>query len=769
MGVQSKLTLVRWVDEEQLPSLMPFVRQKQDACIKKANVSPILSFTGDKKTAEDGRIYIGMKLTTRFTQLKDWSLVSVYDPSKEKIVYVEPRMENELGKTLIQKNNNTVCDACFKGHNALFVLLVNGGELKNIALSCIDDELKQNVKKSITKFIEEFSFFLDDDAWEKWKQVNPLVSKKRTTIPLRIYLAGAIYFTKNEGFIRSDAQNSTKDSIVDAYHNGELEKILTENLLKESDTLSEFYKTIKSDSNYVKGLQNVMFSEKISLDDNFALGIVASAPSSYYKAVGQVTVLNAPFAEKKQRGKLKLRVNGAEPIEDIENPVIKYRLSDDEGRKFIWRATWPGKEEMKPGVYVYLTGTIKSHSLFQGIHYTMLSRCNDVEVVSKDADKPDFFESANKRAYKEEYLVSLLTEWDKHLFDAPMLRIYRAWKENNKINKFELFVPVEESVNLVESVYSKMVLDFGIKQPIEKWMKSKKNALFVNELNNVKDALSFSEFQLSERFYVVDSALGPRYSPREFNSTQRRLAKSDGPLAIARVFTSLSKAERHGRRLKHGRLSTYISAFPSILALPYSLSLARKEEQSAFFERFSGGRYDLIAYMDVDFTVKKVEPFELRGSSTATLDSVIKIHEPLRRPEKIQNSRVLQGVDIVVLTSEFGKEHCIRAVTDYAKSVSPEGYCFMDCEKELTKPFSLDEILSSDRLGRARSEALVVSSTKEAVYYLKLYGANVYHFHIGENDKEPGTVFIPSIYTEDIKEFGRAFVERLGVMREKAG
>ena len=764
MASKDKLTIIRWVDNEKIPALLPLVREKQNVCIREAQIHPTLSFGETKESG--GKNLTSLKLTVQIPKITPWSLVSLFDPKKERIVFVEPKYENEYGKNLIEKNNDNKCDACVNNHSTLFALLVNHDGFRNVALSCLDEDLGIEIKDSIIKFTELFSFFLNDEEWDIWVESAPSEEKKKR-IPLIDYFAGAVHFTNTEGFVKSDSLNSTKERVLTAFQNGKLDALLTPDLISEAESIIQFYKSINSESNYVKGIQSSLSSDALSLDNNFGLGIIASAPSTYYKKTGREKALNAPFAEEKQRGRLKLRVNSAEVIEDIENPVVKYRLSDDEGRKFVWRATWPGKEEMRPGVYVYLTGTIKAHTHFHGVHYTMLSRCVDVEVVSRDSEKPDFYKSANKRAYKEEFLLSLVLDYKGKGLGSPAILVTRSWKENNKINKLECIVPALDVSSLLETVHSTLVLEFGIKSSLDKWKKAKKNALFVAELNRVREILLFKEYCIYDKFYIVDSALNPRHSPRHYQIKQKRLPKSDGALSYPRLFTSRGTAERHGKRLKHGRLSVYNAKEPRILPLPYALHLSKKEEQERKFSSIDSEKYDFIAYFDIDFQIKRLEPFELSSSENFELESVSPIHESFRIPERKQSKRLLQGVKIVVLTAEFGKEKCIRKVTDYAKEQAPEGYNFIDCEKDLTKPFSLDEILCEELPNTGKANTLVVSSSREVVYYLRMYGAKVHHFHIGVNDKEPETIFIPSHYTDDIFSFGVAFVERLGVIRDK--
>lgn len=150
----------------------------------------------------------------------------------------------------------------------------------------------------------------------------------------------------------------------------------------------------------------------IEVSDNFALGILASAPNYYYKELEKElarkrniennNMATQTFGEEKQRGSLKLTLT--KKVEDFngEFGYMKFSFMDDEGRNFMWQASIGSAPELNQGKTYAMTATINGffdykHGDMAGQKCTKISRCNNIIEVDLDYPVPTFIEEKLKK------------------------------------------------------------------------------------------------------------------------------------------------------------------------------------------------------------------------------------------------------------------------------------------------------------------------------------------------------------------------------------
>lgn len=743
MSELRSLSIIRQVDETKLPAITPLFREKQNLCIKKTGISPLILTSDPKLSDRQDNKQISLKLTVQLPFLTGWELASVFDSREKKIIFAEASIEAEWGSLFLEETNTANCYFCAKKHGQYYVLLKSPDGYCNISQSCLDEAFGIELESPIISFITLFGFFLNED---KWNEVVSGAKDKKVTkklISTLEYVAIAIKETKKRGFVRSELANSTKQAILEfiEVENNKSESIgLDGNLLSEAENIIKFYKDINTKSNYALGVKNCLANDFIQLDNEYATGILASSPSSYYKLVNKNEVLNAPFAEVKQRGLLKLRVNGIEPLNDLENPVIKYRFTDDEGRKFVWRASWPGKDELKVGSFFYMIATIKSHTEFNGVHYTMINRCSDIEEASSDSPSPDFYGEANKRTFKEDFSSSLEYKKDDTFFTEAHLFIKRRWREKGKIKDFEHYHPLSQLSTLKGEINSKLKLVSISKK--DDLSKDRRHQSFFEKVVSEQEKINLNDIPSSGNVYCVEGALLSIMPKRKelLNETSKRIHDN---LSEPRLFKSISAAESHGKRLKIGRLVTYrIKTKPNYTILPSKLMLTSVDDLKKSVRLAKDSGADFVVFIDNHGNVKYIRPLNLLR--ICDLKSIKPVHEPMSLSEKKAESRFLQGVEFFLVRDNFEDLRVTKEINNKLSEIEVSGLS-KDIEVAIDKDeinTSLDYLLQ-EKYNQPHKKRVILSCVGEdTLYYLKLYGASVTNLVICKEKPEPGSLFI---------------------------
>ena len=472
-AIDNNISREHWVATDNLPNVRAVIDKLQRKAMRHNLPSPQLSVTDDTmidkvNVYEDGTLVkkdfpvnkTKIIVSGEFPRFSDYQFLAKIDHtvSDTQNVVLTPgaEFESELENTGIDFHScSSGCDHCglSRDRNETFVVKnTKSNKVLQVGSTCVDDYVGT---KTLPQLMAAFDInaivydvaFLDDMENEFSR------GSYNNSVESRLLLAVAIEDIDNNGFRPSKTEYPTWQHVIRVlnrtpnmdYFGDEIGVLKAHNAEQSHPSLEKADKVIDwimsldskdSKSSFIKNMQVVLGTGYVGItgDSVKYAAMVASLPNSFNKEIGKRMVkgevVNEPFGQEKQRGRLKLTVvNMKEPDPYDRFPSTKVMMIDSSGRRFSWKSSGYNND-VKVGETYLLTGTIKSHNEWQGTHYTNLSRCADFETANESTPIPDF-SAKIKPADKPK--VSL----DQSIFNFGFnpreldykVNVSRSWKE----------------------------------------------------------------------------------------------------------------------------------------------------------------------------------------------------------------------------------------------------------------------------------------------------------------------------------------------------
>jgi hypothetical protein len=660
-STKTQFVVTRWVladMEEQVKKELVRLQQKAQ---KLGLPEPQMRFTGNEKIFElpvyqDGEEVRGVTLPALKREVKFSGGMPRFDGAKfiAKIDHEKQSDDTYLNLVATPQGDQSPilkkwggdlhvctpsCEHCDTNRERKTTFIVEDkGELKQIGSTCVDDFIGKKTLAQVIGSFDLHSFFQKDNYWDEMDQDFGNGGKEPIWFPIQTFIEMADYLTRTKGFFKSDQEFATRDVILSAIQHpskapAELRGMVYQAFDENNTTPSKndykkmhsFFSGMQSDSTYVKNIQSLLQREYLRLDNRLSTGILASVPSAYHRHVEKTNPNNEPvkneaFGKKGARGSLKLRVNGIEDNPHAEYPYIKYRMTDDDGRKMVWKASYPGTRALKVGGTFVLNATIKNHSEFKGTHYTSLSRCADFENVRAEHPIPNFEAGVKKRAFKEKFSFALDYKDDRgKVTGEGHLRIERRWKEKGALRECDFSIPLPLDYDFETSVLAQMESITQVDRMGDNGYEfdTKVDKKFMAALQDASRPYQSENLKLNPEWFLVEDASLPLLDARQRGS--------DHSAREPRVFQTLEEAEVEATKHRLGRISKVVIDNNIVALAPAELRLVDKGIQERFRNEASKQGAQTLLYV--------------KGGTNETFDE----GEPLSwTPDKLNN-----GIDVL--------------------------------------------------------------------------------------------------------------------------
>lgn len=760
--MHSSYLIEHWVPDESTGEVEKFISNLQDFSLSKNIPIPEIIVTSNEKltlSPVTEKHPFGLpvhkkkvKITGRVPFLSSTRFLCCIENKTNR---VEVSFVSDGAKKLVRdlypniELSKPMCDLCnseCKPEKSYIVDCEDG--LTNISDKCINRFTGKKVDEAIQNAFYVLNEMKSSRFWEEVESSHIATQNLINWFPVRNFVMIADYFTSKYGFSRRDQNNPTRDLVIDSIRNfnsadEEVKKIINKafskyNQYEKIDDTINFFLNVRSNSNYINTIKNIVQKKHINLNDENSTGAISSAPSVYGQQISQSKdSSNEHFGQLRARGPLKLRVFFVDEKEDLEFPVVRYKMKDDLGRKFYWSATWPGNDLLKAGVTVSLVGTIQSHNTWNGTNTTQISRCSNIKIIPRNSPIPDFFKSSVKRTFKQKYNFKVsYQDIDATIDGSAHLRISRSWLEDNHIHEYSNSFPLGENSELL---INKVILDIsqqcGVKRVSDDGktvnIKSRKDSKFLRELKMFLS--SIPKFKKS-KLYLVEDAFPPLLS--------RNPNKWGNPFAPAKevpapqFFFDKDEAIEKTKSFASGRLLTIVHHPIKVGYVPFEIRLEDPFIINLFKKRASEAGYNILVYIDEEHSIKKVEPLHPKNAEFSDDITIIK-NEAFHNNSIETHSKLLSScmfVCVTGLTATPDKAKEVKLAMRKIPKISEPG------EKGVIQELLYSEspdfggsktsvslnFLCEERIIKlAKSDRLAVVTDESTVYYLKKLGADV--------------------------------------------
>lgn len=782
------ISVTRWVLADQMDAVKSRLRTLQDKALKLDLPPPEMTVTGRQKMVDlpivlqDGstdpsRVVSVLKSEVVFSgaipRVNGYRFLAkiehepLQDGGFQNLVFAPSVDANErLSKSAVGNNAHGCppnCDHCAQKRARKTTFLIDSAEgVKQVGSSCVDDFIGQGTLSKIMASFDLQMFLQRDDEWNAIDRDYMRNCREPTWWSTVQYLALANALTKTSGFVKSDAPLSTRDVCVEAIlrpsrTSPDLRRLLqmTDDEIRqdvpEIDMMLEFYRNLDSNSTYVQNLKVLLSRDHLNLTHRFSTGIIASAPSSYYRATQPGVHLNEPFGVEKERGPLKLRVYNIKEYTNSEHPSVKYFMSDDMGRKFSWSTAYPGNQLMNIGGTVILNATIKGHSIYEGTHTTKITRCDQIEQVEPGVVAPDFYAGASKRVVKESFKFTLMHTDDKGKIDGESyLHVQRSWKEAGKIRRYEDAFPVPLHEGWETVLLSCMEIS-GVSRRDEKgefaW-DPKVDKAFKSAMHEAVSPYLLSAMNYPEVLYCVDDAFAPVFSPSPQQWGDPHASAEELFKKQPKLFSLRSDAEQHGHQISMGRLLTIQADEWRPMVVPSTFRLSSLDEQRQFTERAVKSGYNILLTASDAGVITKMEPLGFHPSKIGHKLHIISteaVHRPMVDAQEKRSGRHLSGRKFVAISGVSSSPELVAKIRPALNMActsmmaqGPSVQLKMDwmAPREPTEGgcphlATLRYLCGDEIEGWALKARMVVFVDESAQYYLRALGADVVNVGIG--------------------------------------
>jgi len=488
--INNRISNTHWVATETLAQVKGVIEKLQRKAQRHGLPEPELKITDNTRidlvsVYEDGELIdkefpvkkTMIEVTGTFPRFSDYQFLAKIDhvTSATTNIVLTPgkQFEQEILDSGVDFHScGSGCDHCGveRQRNETFVVKnIKSGKMVQVGSTCVDDYVGSKTLPQLMAAFDINSIMYDVDYFD---DMNAGFARGAyySSVDARLFLALAIEDTDNVGFRPSKSDYSTwvhvnkclfDISKVADFSGDERGVLKAANSGLNHPSLEKADKVIE----WLMSKQAVIETGKFNPLDQHGkwAAMVASVPNSYNKEMNALKLaknsVNEPFGVEKSRGRLKLAVLKIKESDEYDMYAsTKVSLVDDAGRKFNWKAAGLGVD-LKVGETYLMTGTIKSHSEFNGIHYTHLSRCNDFEKVSPDTPEPKFTDKI-KPANKPKISVDdsaitqrLVAESLEH-----ELILHRSWKERMGSYNVDTFLSLSQDAN-IDAIKEQLLLD----------------------------------------------------------------------------------------------------------------------------------------------------------------------------------------------------------------------------------------------------------------------------------------------------------------------
>ena len=654
--------------------------------------------------------------------------------SKKLVIDQYPKIE-------LKKASCEFCDNACSPTKAYIVDYDNG--LMSVSSQCLNKFTGKVVDKVIGSAFDLLRKLKEGVFWDE-SEFN--FRSKVTTIdwfPVRNFIMLADYFTTKYGFSRRDEKQPTRDLVLSAirdFSNTDIEaQKIIENSFKShskyhnTDNILNFFVSARTDSSYMNYIKDIINTQYINLNNEDDTGALASTPSVYekYTKVNN-DISNEHFGQIKARGPLKLRVYYVEEKEDLEFPVVRYKMSDDLGRNFTWNATWPGQDELTPGTTVVLIGTIAEHRTWNGKNSTKINRCSDIRVVRRNEPIPDFFKSSVKRVFKQQFDFKLdICDSNSFIDGNPHLKITRRWLENNHIHTYQNTLPLIDSIG---DFISKVIMDIAQQCGLERDItsKHKKDLKFIREL---KMFLSSIPKINKNTLYLAEDAFSPIFSSKPENWGSPFSSKEENSLLKPNLFIKEENAIKYASQFLAGRVLSILYHPLKTCVIPIDLKLKDTYIQRLFKQRALESGYNAIVYINDDHEVKKIEPL-FSGASLSHNEVTIIKDKPYHSNENKHKNHLANCsfVCVIGLTSIPKNSAMVKSGIRRMPTIRKEGEPPIIPELMYSESpefgggktsVSLNYLCDEKSKIISKTGRLAVVTEESTAYYLRYFGGDV--------------------------------------------
>jgi hypothetical protein len=685
------------------------------------------------------------------------------------------------------------CEHCDTNRDRKTTFIVEDkGELKQIGSTCVDDFIGKRTLSQVIGSFDLHAFFQGDDYWDEMDQDFGNGGKEPVWFPIQAFIEMADYLTKTKGFLKSDQEFATRDVILSAIQHpskapAELRGIVYQAFDKNNNTpdnhdyekMHAFFSEMGSNSTYIKNIQSLLQREYLRLDNRLSTGILASAPSAYHRYMEKANPNNEPvkneaFGKKGARGSLKVRVNDIEDNPHAQYPYIKYRMTDDDGRKMVWKASYPGARALRVGETFVLNATIKNHSEFNGTHYTSLSRCADFEKVNAEHPTPNFEVGVKKRAFKEKFSFILDYKDDRgKVTGEGHLRIERHWKEKGTIRECDFSIPLPLDYDFETSVLAQMESITQVKRLGDEGYEfdAKVDKKFMAALQDATRPYQSENVKLNSEWFLVEDASLPLLD------AQQRSGEHNA--REPRVFQTLEEAEIEATKHRIGRISKVAVDNNIATFAPTELRLVDKGIQERFRREASQQGAQILLYVNggTNETFDEGEPLSW---SPEKLNNGIEVLWSLPahkgKTEEL-NPRLYSGLKLATISGSSSNLTIMQKVKDAISSMDAgklyeHHQLFPDIITQVTPQSGatrysvpLSYITNDDNRKLHKDTRALFAVDETTPYYLKHQGADVLDIRIAlpgepERNFDDDTVVLELRGDENIIELKELIIER---------
>lgn len=748
---------------DTLPEIQSQIRSLQDEALKAgipalemhatghSEMRPLVMYRDNKEIpiARLPTLFLGFDFNMVIPQINQAKFLGRVQKNKGQLTLLaaSERARVKLAEAGITADSVTMkCSHCGNAREKHTTYLVeNNVGVREIGHSCLDVFVGRPALKKVALSFKYIEFINDSPFWDSINKRYASAQRTPSYFPMEEYVYLAAMLTQKHGFVKSDSPQNTRDAIIHVINHPEDSDLLPmpSSGKKIAADIVGFYRNLKSNSDYVNKMKEAINSDVIKLDNRMFTGIIASAPASYFKHTGQGNVINEPFGQLKARGPLKLHVYGVEEFEDQEFPVVKYKMRDDQGRRFTWKATWPGNELLEIGKTVSLTGTIKKHFEWEGQHFTHLNRCSDITLVDRNAPAPDFNKGASKRAFKETFDFRLLPYKEGGVIDGQgYVHINRSWREDNVVREFNGTIALPLTKDSAENIVALIAQKSGVDRKTDGSnvdLKNKKDRKFLKAFRELHGFYDKSIPPMKNVFWV-DDAFAPWFTPQPNRYGAKQATPDERIKRRPQLFTQVSEAINHGRKLTAGRRIELSLNTPKFTMAPVTLRLQDEITQGNFRKRAIEQGCNVLILCDDEGKIKRIEPLNwhnLTPGEDFTIHTVEVDHKPQNQSLESQSKRFLGGHHFIAISGLESQPDLMISLKKHLREIEL-GEQFGDDRVSLDtfsetlpsnggSPYATSLCFLSDENNRRLSKRnwLMFVTDSATTYYLRLFGAEV--------------------------------------------
>jgi hypothetical protein len=349
-----------------------------------------LRFTGntvvEDHPEEDLRVIVSIEveLSGRYPHIEGWDLVAVFQRQSDSI-FVRNVPDRDIPKDYYDKES-IECQHCgYNRQRKKSYLLLKDSEYKEVGSTC--------VKSFFDVDVSAFLFYAGIDF-------SGIISEGRErggmSLPQETNLVKFLSMTARcideFGWVsKAKAYNREEDGLVPTVNHVEYqlftpmkprESVLeaTEDNVRESDAVIEYFKGINPDNNYLENCKKIADAGYVPARfEGITTSMVPTYRRAMEKKIEKKTVKPSEWiGEVKERITVDAVVKYINALEGGQwGPTHLHNFNSD-GNYITWFAS--RSQDVEIGDKIKLTGTVKKHDTYKGIKVTTLTRCK-MEVV----------------------------------------------------------------------------------------------------------------------------------------------------------------------------------------------------------------------------------------------------------------------------------------------------------------------------------------------------------------------------------------------------